>query len=370
MDSVSRTGRCLTIPALGLDVGYAFTKGAFNLGGPKGPISDHMFPSHAPLLGSTSFAVSRGAAMKGVLLPSDQPDKSAYVGPDVMYYLGSQFYRDLSTAFPRTSVYRNLLDGMLWMIAKSMSEINERPQDIRTVNIGLLVGGLPFSTLEQHHGFVLDLMQRERTLPPIHPRGEPIAVTVRGSEILGQPLGTQLYHWATTSSVPDNRTVTLDLGGGTFDWFTTEGQMPIYQMCDSHARGVLACAVLVAESIERGLADDPAIVSRIEMALSMGEPTVKVSGQDVVLTAHSKASDVVLHECVAKMSGSLGGLKSVDELLLTGGGAKLLHRFLQEHYPELNQRVVLMAKPQLANAYGFLLYAQTRSRRLLAMEAA
>lgn len=369
MKGLSKPGCSLTIPALGIDVGYAFTKGAF--GAPSSTqASAIVVPSHAPLVGSTSLAVASGADSKGVLLPTEQADKMVYVGSDVMYYMGPQAYRDVSGAFPRTATYRALIDGILWLIAKSVAA-SAKPEEISSVTVGSVVGGLPMNTLEQHREFVVDLMRSDRTLPAIHPNGDPIVVRVRGADVIPQPLGTQLFHWAESKPNPqDCRVVTLDLGGGTFDWFTTENKRPVYQMCDSHGRGVLACAMQVAESIEKGLADDPAIVSRLEMALSTDKPIVRIAGREVALKEHIKASDLVLHECVTKMVSSLGGLRSVDELLLTGGGAQLLHRFLLANYAELGRRVVLMGSPQMANAQGFLKFAQVRNRRALSAEAA
>lgn len=362
------SSRRIVIPSAGIDVGYSHTKAVFPSPKAKGhevPAQYLIMPSHAPVLNQTSLAIAQGADSEGVLLP-DGSGGQCYVGPDVMYYIGAQMHHDVGQDFVQTPRYRLLLDGMLWMMAKA--SLAHMGPDVDQVTFASLVGGLPMNTLIQHRQYLTDLMSQSRVLPPVHPRGEEISVNIGSVAVIPQPLGSQLYSWAEEKEIPMQRVVTLDLGGGTFDWFTTFGRRPVYQLCDSHRRGVVACASAVAESIKKGLADDPTMVSRIEMALVNGQEHVKVGGQEVSLEPHMPASDQILHECVVKMKASLNNLESADVILLTAGGARLLQKFLAAHYPDLGGRTVLVNNPQMANAHGFFNLAQLNAKRGVMVE--
>lgn len=134
--------------------------------------------------------------------------------------------------------------------------------------------------------------------------------------------------------------------------FNGIGSLPITASLD----GVAVC-----DQIHPGLKDDSEIVDRVDLALRQGAKTVKITGRNHEMQQYWPAVKGVLQDAIEQMQKSVGSLRSIDAILLTGGGAKLLAKVASDTLPEFSHLMEVDANPVESNVRGLRIIAELYS---------
>lgn len=343
--------KSIELAAAGIDVGYHNTK--FTLGRVKmdqeGGIAADLFPSVAPLLAS-EFRADGEIAQRddGFVVQVEGCDY--FVGKDVANYVAGQEARALTRNFSQTDKYLALSYGALL----SMIQKNQRSGDLV---IDHLTVGLPLSTYMEHRAALRDRMQGKHVLS----LG---TVTIQHVHVIPQPQGALLHHAARCKSSLNGWMLVIDVGGGTVDWYVASKQRPNFTRSGAYAKGMLACALAVVNSMGKPeWRDNHDILSRIDRAIREESSTFHAAQEDQPLQPHLPAVEAVQEEIASRMVEKLGTLDDIDHVVITGGGAKVFRRFLTKHYPRLAAHALMDADPVFANVMGFHLFSELSRAR-------
>lgn len=341
----------VTVSAAAIDVGFFATK--FTLGRKKqdNTIEVDQFPSITQPIRGGMHNFAMAAERNGAMFETE-PGVTHYVGKDIMNNVNTYGSRAVINNFSESSAYKALFLGALYYMAKHHGAVH-------TMIIKKLVVGLPMNTIYTHSESLKTLVEGEHTLPHPHQVGSTIKVFVQSSMVVAQPQGALINHGVGKNGKPSDLTsLVLDMGGGTFDWFVSKGMVPNHQRCDAAPIGAWACAAAVCEQIHRELKDDPEIMARVDEALRLGKETVKVTGRDYDMAEFWPAVRGVLQHAVEQMQKSVGSLRNIDSILLTGGGSKLLAKVFNDMLPEFAHLVEIDQEPVASNVTGFHMIAE------------
>jgi len=348
--------KTINVPALAVDVGFFSTK--FTLGrtsnGERSEIMVSQFPSVTPRIFNGMNNLPNAAALDGVLIEVE-PGVSHFVGKDVLNTVKAHGTRAVIPNFSETSGYKALFLGALFNVARHFGATTG-------LVIKQMVVGLPLTTLYTHHESLKTFVEGEHIIPnPSNPNGQ-IKVVIQHALVVAQPHGALISHGVTKFGAPtDSTTLVLDMGGGTFDWFVSKGAVPNHQRCGAAPIGALACATAVCDQIHPDLKDDNEILARVDLALREGAKTVKITGRDHDMQQYWPAVKGVLQDAVEQMQKSVGSLRSIDAILLTGGGAKLLAKVAADMLPDFAHLMEIDANPVESNVRGFHVIAELYS---------
>lgn len=354
---MNRDHSVVRLGARAIDVGYynvKFTLGRQQVGG-SNPIGVEMFPALAPML----LAGVDGDRHS----PSRQPDGCAvrvdgvdyFVGKDVEFNTRGGDPRGIATDYCLTSKYMALTHGALHYIAA-----NAGP-DATEVVIGHLVVGLPLNTYGKHRASLAQRMTGEHVIGSAD--GSARRVSVERTYVIPQPQGALFNFGLTKRGKVDGWTLVVDPGGGTLDWYVACKEMPNFQRSGAYPKAMLACAYAVADKIDAEWKDQYQIVNRIDSAIRTGAPSFTAGGAEHQLGPHKKVVDAILEESVAQMLAKVGSLADIDQILLTGGGAKVLGDFLVERRPELRKLIRMDEDAVYSNVRGFHVYGELQHAR-------
>lgn len=344
------------IPAAGIDIGFFSTK--FSLGETLGQSGSQIVVDQ---FHSLAAQLSRPALPQ---LPNSADLDAAVVtvqgvpygvGKGVLSLLGpTGQVRAPSHDYCKSPAYHALLLGALFYIAKGA-------QCTGDLAIETLTLGLPLNTVYDHSEFVQALATGEHIVPAFGRPDATMKVIVQNAVVIAQPQGAIVNY---TSGLKrnvkaDEMCLVLDMGGGTFDWFVCAGDyVPDYERCGATNTGALACANVVCDSIKPGLKEDARTVAKIDLALRTGEPSVSIAGREHKLDLYWPMVSATLHKAMTQMRNQVGRLDGFDHILLTGGGATILHKvFLAEH-AEYANITKLDDEPVFSNVKGFHRIAQ------------
>lgn len=330
-----------------LDVGYFNTK--YTLGralrGDQSPIQVSLFPSLAPALADTDMVGASSTAEANVCLV--RVNGVAYaVGPGALTLTGGSEPRSIESNYCMTDKYHALTLGALDYMAAAAGASLE-------FVIGTLVVGLPLNTYLQ---FSDALAQRLTAEHIIESRLGKIRrrVTVKQVEVMVQPHGA-LVHFGCQRSAASlaGWNLVLDPGGGTLDWFMSNGEQPAWKRSGAYPKSMLHCAYAVADSINSGWRHQVEIVEAIDQALRTNSLTFAVGPHSFEVAKYRSAVDAVLGEAVRVMTARTGPLDAVRRILLTGGGAGVLREYLLRTMPELEPAMEVEEDAVYSNVRGF-----------------
>ncbi len=346
-----------TLPAIGVDVGFFSTK--FTTGRrdkSTRAVEVMQFPSVAPRISSSMKAITAADRLSGALVEVE-PGALHFVGKDVYQVAPTTGARAVTNDYSQSSDYKALFLGALYHIAK---EHNVKD----ALCIDTLVAGLPLSTVYTHASELTSFIKGEHKVPhPLH-SDTVLLVHVLNAIVIAQPQGALVAHGveAASSSHPDFNTLVLDMGGGTFDWFMARGIRPNRALSGAAPIGALACAAAICDEIKPGLKDNPDVMARVDKALREGAEAVRVTGRDYAMETFEPVVSRVLADAIEQMRKSVGSLDSVDKILVTGGGARLMDKAFRVAMPEYAHLLEMDREPVASNVRGFHAIAEFKSK--------
>jgi plasmid segregation protein ParM len=332
------------VGARAVDVGYFSTK--FTLGRAGDTISTRLFPSVAPRVQRGGMDSAGAARADGWY--SEIAGANYFAGSGVEAMTTGTEPRVVSPDYCLTSEYRALLNAALSYMAVEAGAT-------RRLVIESLVVGLPLNTFLQHAGPLRESVLGERRV--ISSAGAAMEVAVEGVQVVVQPQGAMM-NYSVGPAAFRGKTLVIDPGGGTLDWFFAEGRVPNWQRSGAHPSSMLACAYAVADCIRPDWRDSIHIVNRIDEAIRADAPSFKVGARTYSLAEHRGAIDAVLEQSISKMLAGVGRWEEIDQVLVTGGGAGVVLRHLQRFYPEHVDVVHVDADPVFSNVRGFQIAAE------------
>ena len=337
-----------TLHAIGIDVGYYSTK--FTLGrsttSEGQPILTDQFPSLTP------SPTIRPQDLPGAL-PHDGcviaiAGVNYFIGKSTSQLVGSSFgYRPANQAFSGSPGYKALLLGALYYIARQhkvdqVLEINE------------LVLGLPMTTVFTHTPALAAMAKGIHTIPSPTRTGNTVEVRIHQVHVIAQPQGCLLNMGAKIgSALQDREVLILDMGGGTFDWFLSEGLRPRTAACGAAEVGTIECAGAICDQLDPSYKSDPNILRRVDLAMREGHTCLELDGTTHAMVDLWPSADAVLLSAFEQMERKLGSTATIQHVLPTGGGAALLGRVLPRRFPKLAGRIEQDSDPIYSNVKGF-----------------
>ncbi len=346
------------VPAIGLDVGYSFTK--YTTGKREhtdAKILVRNFPSLAPRI-SGSMHIQPGLdELDGVVIEVE-PGARHFVGKDVHQMLGTSGTRAVTPDYSRSSDYKALLLAALFHIARELKTEGN-------LVIGKLVAGLPLSTVYTHSQALRTLLVGVHIIPSPIDMSTNMTVIIQHATVIAQPQGALIASGsgADANSRTELNTMVLDMGGGTFDWFVATGLKPNRVLCGAVSIGALACTAAVCNEIKPDLKDNPEIMNRVDRALRDSAETVLISGVTHQMRKFDSTVRRVLSDAIEQMQKSVGSIDGIDRILVTGGGAKLMFSALTDLLPQYKHLMEIDSEPVGSNVRGFHLLAEYQQAR-------
>lgn len=351
----------LTIPVAAADVGYHTTK--FSLGRIKvensSAIKCQSFPSIAPRVTQAIKRTVGTDSIEGVSIKVN--GNEYFVGTDSALRSNGRDARVVLDKYAESDEYKALFLGALYYIAKhALDNATGAARNSNRLEIVQLVLGLPLNTIDEFSKVVKTIAMSAHELPPLPRRDEPLTVVVKNCEVVAQPQGALLSYGATSKSSElfTLNNLVLDMGGGTFDWFLCFGNKPVHDRSGAYPKGMLSCAFAVCDQIKQGLRNDPIMLARVDEAVRTGKQVVRVSGKETSIAEYLPSVDAILTECINRMLEKVGNLDSVDQILVTGGGAKKVYSTLAQMMPERKHMMHVDEDPQFSNVRGFHLLGE------------
>jgi PRTRC genetic system protein D len=341
---MSNLAHPVVLAAAAVDVGFFATKFSLGRDRASGHIAvDHFISEAVPVPGGINA------------LPFAQRPDGFIVDVDGAPYFVGKGAADVGTAFgtravsadySRNPTYRAIFLGALAYMAKHYCATT-------SMEIKQLVVGLPMSTFASHAAELQAMVEGNHSVPASGNTGA-ISVVVHSAHVAPQPMGAMMNAGLGLGrkSSPDS-TLILDMGGGTFDWFTCNGLAPKTQRCGAAPVGMLTCAAEICDRIKPGLKSNRDIMNRVDRALRCNEPTVRVAGLDVELKDHLRQVDAVLHRALDEMLKSVGTLDDIGAMHFTGGGAQMLAKVAAVKLKDYAHMIHVDQDPVTSNVRGF-----------------
>lgn len=333
-----------------LDIGYFSTKVASQSGR---AITTVGFTSQ---VGRSEVSQHLSAGMKALSGVDVKVNGVNYfVGPDATLQTKGRESRTISENFVNTNEYMALFKGGIHYV---LLDHKATVKGKTNVNIRRLVVGLPLNTFEQKAAEVKEMFEGIHEVPGCD--GENVQVTINNVTVVRQPQGAMLYSGANMSPAEmqdyySQNLLIIDLGGGTCDWLLSHDRKILPMRSDAYPKGVLACVFAICDAINKGYSTDPMVVQRVDSALREGKSTFRLNGtvyQTADYLVHTKQ---ILHECLNAVMTNVASLTSIDKIIFTGGGGKLLYQAAQEVWPENKKVMMVDDDPVFSNVRGFLL---------------
>lgn len=307
-----------------IDVGYGNTK--FIRSVVDGQAQADHFPSivHRPAGGKPSFNESPD-------IYAVEVNKTTYeVGPGVDAALEGGI-RIMHDNYIETEDYMALVYGAL-----SQMNVSE---------IDLLVVGLP-----------VDLMgSKKQTLEGLLTGTHIVAgreVHIHKVNAVAQPLGGFLHYASQNSLIEElNRTrnLLIDPGFFTVDFLVSTGLREIRGKSGSHPSGVSAYLKSVAKSVSKEFDINYDNISHIDEGIRKG--TFRLYGKEVDLARYHEEALAEIAPAIDAISNKVGDGRTIDQVILVGGGAKLFESSIKKLLP--HHRVHCDEYSVVANVLGF-----------------
>jgi plasmid segregation protein ParM len=346
--------------ARAVDIGFGYTKFS------KGNIQEgwaldcQAIPSVAPAVLASQDTLSSGGVLAAQATVNVTVGGQRYaVGPDALRAASGLFVRHLDESFFSSPQYLALLRGALYYM--------DLPQD--QADIDCLVVGLPLEVYlnKELRSGVAARISGEHRLPS---RGDPHSertVTVRNVHVLPQAMGaliSQCQSQRGLGRLADETHLVVDVGYGTLLWVVSEGQTPVASRSGQTMGGVATLLQTIAAQIGIGLKDNPTMLNRLDRAIRDESYELKIDGQVVDIAPYRKQMQVTIGQHLAVLTRSLGHLRDIDNIYLTGGGGLHYLPTLQEAFKNFR----IYCEPDRArfdNVRGYQIVAEMRAAQLL-----
>lgn len=335
-----------TVAVRAVDVGYSnvkYTIGRTLVDGDN-KIQVELFPALAPLAAKESGGKHVGESADVCFVTVG--GNTYAVGPKSYLHADVREPRTIDPNYCASDKYKALMLAAMHYMAEAERAGHE-------FVIETLVLGLPLTT---YHQFAESL---EKWVPGEHlvgGRGRDAVqrrVTVNEVLVKVQPYGGLVNFGVSRKEKLDGWALVIDTGGGTLDWCMSHGAQVNWKLSGAYPRAMLACAYAVADAIDRDWRNRFDIVQVIEDALRANAPSFQVGTREYTLEKYRSKVDAVLEEAVTFMLAATGTLDNVKRVLLTGGGAPVLHEYLLRTRPELERALEMDTDPVFSNVRGF-----------------
>lgn len=332
---------------LAIDVGYGNTKFVYGCqDANRGQWSEMSFRSVTPRVSiEDDSSLGSNDRVKVTVGGSD-----FYVGPKASYTGGSS---TLSSDYIVTDEYEALIQGA-WHYSLKMQQATHQAIDV-------LVLGLPVSGFQANKAILQQIGRKVRTIPvPKELRArvgaETMEVFAKRVVVVPQPYGALRLaaEFDKNSDIfeDDGRSLVIDPGYGTFDWYVSESMAARLDLCGSFQGGV--SKIIRAVSSKMGF--DEGIGSQdyglVEKALDSG--VFRTNTKNIDMTKYrdfaKQVADASVVEFLKRFNPSDAG---VSRIFLCGGGSAHFYEALQKRLP--NFTIGLMEDSMMANARGFYL---------------
>lgn len=340
-----------SIAACAVDVGYfnvKYTKGRKNDGGDV-EIDCGMFTAVAPVVSANQLMHASGTPEANACIVSVK-GVDYMVGDGATAFTRGNEPRTVEPNYCMTDKYYALLLGALDRIAEHASAGHEFVVD----TVGL---GLPLNTYGQYSKALAEKVVGEHRIGRTG-GGVQRRITVNHAHVMVQPHGA-LLNFGSRSNVVDGATLVVDPGGGTLDWFLMDESRQIaWPRSGAYPMAMLHVAQAIADQIEDGLRNDVVAMNVIDKALRLREPFFMIGPRRYEVEAFRATIEAVLEQAVKAMFDRTGSVRTVRRILLTGGGAALFRRYLDDKYPDLKEAIEMDVDPVYSNVRGFQIAAE------------
>ena len=322
-----------------IDVGYGHTK--YTKGRDARGILCAHFPSLAPL--ASDRDISGGVMARRDTVVVEFGGARYEVGNDVELALGPAHNRMLDEQFSTSERYMALVQGALHYISEPV--------------IDVLVAGLPVELYRENRRTL-----EERLIGEYEINGR--KVRVRKSLVLPQPIGGYVSYASETSErwrqMQSQMNLVIDIGFCTVDWVTGLGTKTSDARSGSYPGGVAVVLRHVAQSIAKKLGKPFSDISMLDAALRK-DGHLRLFGKDVDLRPHLDAAEPAIVEAVQAITASVGSGYDIQNIIISGGGAKLYRRAIERAFPD--HTVEVGREPAFANARGFHIAGEEFARK-------
>ena len=342
-----------------IDVGYGNVKLTLSHTDAFGPIVCDIFPSRSPVASDKGLAAGLLLGRDTAIININGTDYE--VGKGVAKAQGTNNVSEvLDKDFCLSDAYMARLRGAFhYMLGKDKHGTPHLAKN----NIGMLVVGLPVSTFRS---ISIRAKLREKLLGE-HLIDEGRSVVIEHVVVMPQPMGA-FFEYAFENSMfdkmKDQTNLVIDPGYFTFDWLLSSGITPIDGRSDSVNRGmsaVMRAIVEVMKKKEEWEAQTDMLIRMLDDHFREGKPFI-VYGEEVDVSQYIHAGRGIINEAVAALANNVGDGADVQNIILTGGGAKLYLDAVQEKFPR--HKILVMESPVYSNVRGFQLAGE---RQVLGM---
>lgn len=211
--------------------------------------------------------------------------------------------------------------------------------------IDLLIVGLPVDLMRSKRAVL------EQLLTGRHRVGGREIHIVKVNAV-SQPLGGFL-HFASQSKLLEEfsttRNLLIDPGFFTVDYLVSTGLREISGRSGSHPTGVSSYLKAIAKGISEDFKINYDNISHIDEGIRKGR--FRLFGEDVDLAKYHQSALVEIMPAVDAISNKVGDGRSIDQIILVGGGARLFLEPIQKLLPR--HRVHCDELSVVANVLGF-----------------
>jgi plasmid segregation protein ParM len=346
---MQRDHQVIVIEVCGVDVGHANVKYSLARNG-RAAVPVGIFQAVAPKSDAAAIRNDPNQQKRDVCFVEIKGVRYV-VGPDAHTNVPGRQPRSMSRSYCLSAEYMALMRGAIYMAARAEGDAAEYV-------IQELVLGLPLTTFAEFRGELQRLAVGEHIVVGMD--GAPRRVTVQSAHVVLQPFGAMINHAARQAEPPGIRTLVVDAGGGTLDWYVAVDGQTNWERSGAFPRAMLACAYAVADRMGPGVRDNLEMVRRIDKAIRDDDKTFATNKGPRQLSDDKGVIETVLSEGVEAMLASVESLVDFDRVLVTGGGAPVYCRYLKERVPEINS-LSIDAEPILSNVRGFHLWGEIKA---------
>lgn len=346
---------------LALDLGFGYTKGTrlSKVSSAKdSPLDAFVFPSYCTQRrGDTNITAGVGTRLD--VVPIDVAGVTYLVGPDAIAASHGGATRSPTDGYFTSDQYLAIFRGALAYMALP-AEVGQ---------IDCLCIGLPLTVIQNPaiRAAIDARLSGEHQIPDLTMAPDAQGnvpsrkLSIKKLRVVPQVLGSLVHAIHTNEQLSDAddenvTTLTIDVGYGTLLWLTTLGLKPEPARSGGNNGGASALLRVVADRIDPKLSDDARFLDRIDQALRNGN-SLRYDGKFVDLSPMRAAIDQKATEFLQALVASVGSIKTIDNILLTGGGSFLYEPALRAAF---QGRTIVWNRNEcrFANVNGFQAIAE------------
>jgi hypothetical protein len=337
----------MTEISIGLDIGYNTTKlvevrndeVAFCAQWPS-------YIASRPLDAATELCATQNEQQTGMIREGEfgfvASTHAAELLPDASMIAGVQL---ATTADHKRMLHIGLA---IW----AQQTLKETPAAARAseLTVKAVILGLPIDAMKEN-GQKHAAVEALKSITTIYPFGQAVRLTVEHVEVVPQPYGTY-YSWYRTASIEerDLYTAVVDIGGGTTDvLYMFNGRLVPFM-----SRAIRTGVNNIYPTVLKTLGQQNIRVSELNVHTALVKGHCSIRGVTVTRDMVLNIAEPLLNTITATIVKELDANPEIRQVVITGGGALLLHPRISAQLP--TQRTDLISDAALANAAGFAHY--------------